>query len=412
MNAVRIEADVLVPGRGAPVPDGVLVSEGERITYAGAAAAAPETPHAEVVRAPVVMPGLWECHSHLGGLPPSDPVNFGRYATEPAAVRAARAVRDVQAALAGGVTSIREVGGLGVYIGRVIDEGTLSGPSIYAAGGVLSTTGGHTDIHDLPLAWVREWAEGGGDFRPCDGPAECAKAAREQLRKGARVLKLCASGGTLSVLDDPLHQQFTVAEMRAVVEVAGMAERVVAAHAHGKVGIMTALEAGVRTIEHGTYLDEEAADAMRETGAVLVATRSIQELLRTAPGLPPHVRRKAENSAAHHAEAIATAHAKGVTFAAGADIAISDPTHPFAWGNSAKELPLLVGLGLSPLEAIEAATANGPLTVGLQAPRSGQLAAGYDADFLTLAHDPVANIAVFDDPKTVTGVWKSGRRVA
>ena len=103
-------------------------------------------------------------------------------------------------------------------------------------------------------------------MRLADGPDECARAVREQLRRNAKVIKVCASGGVLSEVDDPVHQQFTVAELRAIVEVAGLADRVVAAHCHGKPGIMAALRAGVRTIEHGTYLDDECCDAMRETG--------------------------------------------------------------------------------------------------------------------------------------------------
>ena len=136
----------------------------------------------------------------------------------------------------------------------------LDGPAVYAAGSILSTTGGHADLHSYPLAWMNDFGhQRYGDMRLADGPAECMRAVREQLRRNARVIKVCASGGVLSEIDDPIHQQFTDAELRVIVEVAGLAERVVAAHCHGKPGIMAAIEAGVRTIEHGTYLDEEAA---------------------------------------------------------------------------------------------------------------------------------------------------------
>jgi imidazolonepropionase-like amidohydrolase len=156
-------------------------------------------------------------------------------------------------------------------LARAVAEGTVVDPSIYAAGTALSTTGGHGDLHSYPVSWVVDFGHIGGEFRLADGPAECARAAREQLRRNAKVIKIFASGGVLSELDHPIHQQFTGAELRAIVEVAGMAERVVAADCHGKAGTMAALEAGVRTIEHGTYLDEEAA-AMRETGTILVPT--------------------------------------------------------------------------------------------------------------------------------------------
>jgi imidazolonepropionase-like amidohydrolase len=183
----------------------------------------------------------------------------------------------LRAALDAGVTSVREVGGLGVHLARAVAEGTVEGPAVYAAGAVLSVTGGHGDLHSLPLPWMAEFAGWGGELRLCDGVDGCMKAAREQLRRNARLIKVCASGGVLSEVDDPIHQQFTAAELRAVVEVAALAERVVAAHCHGKPGIMAALEAGVRTIEHGTYLDEEACEAMRETGAILVTTGTVMQ---------------------------------------------------------------------------------------------------------------------------------------
>ena len=153
----------------------------------------------------------------------------------------------------------------------------MVGPHVYGAGSILSTTGGHGDLHSVPLPWMGDLCDSGAELRLADGPAECAKAAREQLRKGARLIKICASGGVFSELDHPIHQQFTLEEIRAVVEVATMADRIVAAHCHGKPGMIAALEAGVRTIEHGTYLDDEVCSAMKETGAILVPTRAIVE---------------------------------------------------------------------------------------------------------------------------------------
>ena len=220
------------------------------------------------------MPGMWECHGHLLGTRTFD---LGQLPLEPEALRAARCTRDLRAALDAGITSVRDVGGLGLYLARVVDEGVIDGPAIYGAGAILSTTGGHGDLHSFPLDWMRDYSAQGGMMRLADGPDECARAVREQLRRNAKVIKVCASGGVLSEVDDPVHQQFTVAELRVIVEVAGLADRVVAAHCHGKPGIMAALRAGVRTIEHGTYLDDECCDAMRETSAILVPTRTIIE---------------------------------------------------------------------------------------------------------------------------------------
>jgi imidazolonepropionase-like amidohydrolase len=404
----RIEADILIPGRGDPVPDGIVIIEDAVISYAGPAAQAPETPTATVTRAATVMPGLWDCHAHFLGVRGLD---LSRLPLEPVAVRAARATGDLRAALDAGVTSVREVGGLGVYLARVVAEGLIIGPHIYGAGAVLSTTGGHGDLHAYPLPWVTDFAHSANELRLADAPAECAKAAREQLRRNAKVIKVCASGGVLSEVDHPMHQQFTLAELRAIVEVAGMAQRVVAAHCHGKRGIMVALEAGVGTIEHGSYLDEECAAAMRETGAILVATRTIVTEIAESKAAPPFAQANLEELADRHAEAVAVAYKSNVTLAMGTDLALSGRHLPASWGRNGRELVLLVECGLSPLDAIEAATAAAPATLGPQAPRSGLLAAGYDADVITLDVNPLLDMTVFADPAHITGVWLAGERV-
>jgi imidazolonepropionase-like amidohydrolase len=405
----RIEAELLIPGHGDPIRDGVVLLDGASIVFAGPGAMAPEVPGVPVTRAVTVMPGMWECHGHLLGTKSFD---LGRLPLEPEALRAARCTRDLRAALDAGITSVREVGGLGVYLARAVAEGSVPGPAIYAAGAILSTTGGHGDLHAFPLDWIEDYARHASMMRLADGPDECAKAVREQLRRNAKLIKVCASGGVLSEVDDPIHQQFTMAELRAIVEVAGLADRAVAAHCHGKPGIMAALRAGVRTIEHGTYLDDECCNAMRECGAILVPTRTIiEDMLAFRDAVPPYAMAKLEAIADIHAQAVTRAYEHGVTIAMGTDIAMTGPGLPNAWGQNGSEPGYLVKLGLTPAEAIEAATASGPLTLGPQAPRSGQLAQGYDADVITLDADPLADIGVLADPAHVTGVWTGGRQV-
>jgi len=404
----RIEAGLLIPGRGEPVSDGVVVLDGGRVSYAGPAAGAPQTPQASQHRAAAVLPGLWDCHGHFLG---TRTLDLGRLPLQPLALRAARCARDLRNALDAGITSVREVGGLGVHLARAVAEGVLDGPAIYAAGAILSTTGGHGDLHSFPLPWMEDYARLEGTMCLADGEAACQRAVREQLRRGARLIKVCASGGVLSELDDPIHQQFTVAELRAIVEVAALAERPVAAHCHGKPGIMAALEAGVLTIEHGTYLDDECCDAMRESGAILVPTRTIIEDMLAADIAPDYATAKLRAVAELHAEAVARAHKAGVTIAMGTDIALTGTDLPNSWGRNGSELVHLVSLGMTPLQAIEAATATAPATLGRQAPRSGVLAAGYDADVITLDADPLADISVLAQPAHVTGVWTAGRQV-
>ena len=401
---VRIEANVLVPGRGEAVADGVVVMDGPVISFAGPSSDAPDTSDATVVTATTVMPGMWDCHAHLMG---ATSLDLTRMPLDSVQLRAIRAAADLRAALDAGITSIREVGGIGVHVARAVDEGTVVGPAIYAAGAILSTTGGHGDMHSYPLSWVHEMDDG----RLCDGPDDCARATREQLRLNAKLIKVCASGGVLSEVDNPIHQQFTVAELRSIVEVAGMADRVVAAHCHGKPGIMAAIEAGVRTIEHGTYLDDESAAAMRETGAILVPTRTIVEEIRESRAAPPYAQVKLDAIADIHRDAVALAHEAGVRVAMGTDLALRAGSGAGSWGRNGRELPLLGDCGFTALEAIETATASGPDTLGPQAPRSGQLISGYDADVITLDVNPLDDLSVFVKTEHITGVWRAGQRV-
>jgi len=406
--SVRIDADVLVPGRGEPIRDGAVVINGATITYAGAQAGAPAVDGDATFHVPAVMPGLWDCHAHFFG---AVDLNLMTVATTPLVASAARAVTDAAKALAAGVTSVRETGGLGLHLSRAIDEGSVSGPHIYSAGAILSMTGGHGDTHCFPLDWMDQLARQKMTFRLCDGVPECLRAVREQLRENARLIKVCASGGVLSEVDHPVHQQFSDDELRAIVEEAARADRVVAAHCHGKPGIVAALRAGVRTIEHGTYLDDETAAMMRDTGAILVPTRTIVEdmlALGEMGTVPDFAMRKLRALADRHLEALQLAISSGVRVAMGTDIVTSRDSLPAHWGANAAELVHLVKAGMSPLEAIEAATATGPDTLGPQAPKSGLLAAGYEADVIASTADPVLDISVLTDTANVTHVWKSG----
>jgi imidazolonepropionase-like amidohydrolase len=210
----------------------------------------------------------------------------------------------------------------------------------------------------------------------------------------------------MSELDHPIHQQFSDEEMRTIVDEAARADRIVAAHCHGKPGIMAALRSGVATIEHGSYLDEESADLMRKRGTVLVPTRFIvEQLLAMKSSMPDYAFRKLAAIAERHAEAMRIAIHQGVKIAAGTDIFVSGAA---MWGKNGLEASYLVRAGMTPLQAIEAATASGPATLGPQAPKSGLLAPGYDADLITLDADPLADISVLGNAERVTGVWKSG----
>jgi imidazolonepropionase-like amidohydrolase len=228
------------------------------------------------------------------------------------------------------------------------------------------------------------------------------------LRKNAKVIKICASGGVMSEVDHPMHQQFSHEEIVAIVEEAARAERIVAAHCHGKAGIMAALNAGVKTIEHGSFMDEEAADLMLEKGAIFVPTRFVvDQLLHMEEILPRYAYEKGLMVADAQAAAMKLAIARGVKIAMGTDIFVHGPMY----GRNGYEIKLLQDAGMTALEAIEAATANGPDTLGPQAPLSGQLADGYDADVIALDFNPLDDASGWGDPARVTHVWKAGARV-
>lgn len=397
---VRIEAELLIPGRGEPVTQGVVVLENGAIAYAGTETSAPDTPAAEVSLVGTVLPGLWDCHGHFVGLTKPD---ITQQLTEPVARQAARAVGDLRRTLMGGVTSVREVGGHGLDIQPAIAAGQVEGPTVYGAGRVLSTTGGHGDMHSIPLDLIHDLPHLG---ILCDGVPEVTKAVRTNLRKNARIIKICASGGVMSEVDHPIHQQFSHEELVAVVEEAGRAERYVAAHCHGKPGIMAALRAGVQTIEHGSYMDEEAADLMLERGAIYVPTRFVVDaLLGMENSMPRYAYEKIVMVSTHHAAALKLAIARGVKIAMGTDIFVSGDLY----GRNSLEIKLLQDSGMTALEAIETATANGPDTLGPQAPLSGQLRQGYDADVIAVDFNPLEDSSGWGDPDRVTHVWQGGR---
>lgn len=402
MGSVRVDAELLVPGRGTPIDDGSVVMEGARISYVGPTAEAPDADSVTSVQ--TVMPGIWECHGHFAGL--TDPDVLPGSLRTPVAAMAARATRDMKTLLMAGITSVREPGGHGIDIRHAVNDGSVLGPSIYSAGQILSTTGGHADVHAYPIDFVTNHPHALGAV--CDGVPECLKAVRHNLRRGADLIKVCASGGVMSEIDHPIHQQFSSEELKAIVEEAARAERGVAAHCHGKPGIMAAIEAGVTTIEHGSYLDEEAAAAMVETNTMLVPTRFvIAELLKMEEILPPHGYRKGVMVSEHHERAMKIAVAAGVKMATGTDIIISGAL----FKKATREIIYLIEAGLPPIDALEAATANGPDTLGPQAPLSGQLKEDYDADVIAIDFNPLEDWANWGDPDRVTRVWKHGELV-
>lgn len=398
MNKFRIEADTALNGTGEIVLNAAIVVENNKIQYFGEIEHAPSVD--QVYNVPVVMPGMWEAHGHFFGIKSitdmSNPM-----------VSAIRSTTEAYKTLMGGITSVREVGGYGIYLNKAIQEGAIRGPRIYGAGAMLSMTGGHADLHSMNLDVMKIVGKYFAEL--VDGVPECLKGTRKQLRNGAEIIKIHASGGVMSELDHPIHQQFSVEEMTAIVEEAKRADRAVAAHCHGAPGIRAAIEAGVTTIEHGTWLDEDLADQMIEKGIMLVPTIYVQRKLKLSlEHQPKYVQENVKKVFEQRMNATTMAIKKGVKIAMGSDIFYSNPKLHTDYGENAQELEYLVELGMKPQDAIIAATSHGPQTLGKMAPLSGQLKQGFDADILILGSNPVDDITILHKPDHLRGVIKAG----
>ncbi|PSR81544.1 amidohydrolase [Coniella lustricola] len=414
---IIINADLLIPGDGEPTSHTSLVVANKIIAWIGARSDVPDkytsAPH-RTYNVPYLMPGLWDVHVHFMGDGPSDsglPAYTGFVSVNPATA-GARLARGCWEAMQRGYTSLRDVAGFGCELAKAIADGEIVGPNIYSAGACLSQTAGHGDVFNMPADVVYQHlgvthTQGShfGTAVSClvDGVDECRRGVRLQLRRGARSIKVLASGGVMSRDDDLQYAQFSEEELAVIVKEAGRQGRSVAAHVHGKAGILAAVRAGVATVEHISFADQECIDLIKEKGTICVPTRFVTVLLESTggKGLEPSVWEKAKLAAAAHLTAYKLAIASGCTIAMGTD------TPPGL--NTAKELEYAVEAGMSNLEAIKAATVHGALTVGAQAPRTGQLKVGYEADLLGVMANPVEDVRVLQDKANIRWVWKGGK---
>ncbi|UNI18034.1 hypothetical protein JDV02_004331 [Purpureocillium takamizusanense] len=414
-----ITSNLLIAGDGEPLPNGAVVIEDKIIVWVGDEAEIPQKYMQGPQKShhvPYMMPGLWDVHVHfLDG--PTDPdeapaaIALESLCEHPAGT-GARLTKQCWDAIQLGYTSLRDCGGFGCEVAKVINDGGIVGPNVYSAGSYLSQTAGHGDIFALPpgdamlnlgIHHVTAGYWGSGFCLLVDGVDECRRAVRLQIRRGARCIKVFASGGVMSRDDSPLDQQFSHDELRVIVEEANRMGRGVAAHVHGKPGIIAAAEAGVTTVEHATFADRECIALLKEKGIMYVATRAVVARLVEGggEGLPSKVWEKVQLVNTNHLAAYKLAIESGLTIALGTDGRPGD--------DKAKELQHAVEAGMSNLEAIRAATVNGPLTLGNQAPRSGRLAVGYEADILGLLENPAEDVGVLQRREVIRWVWKGGR---
>jgi imidazolonepropionase-like amidohydrolase len=380
---------------GNYLADQTIWIEGDRIKAIGKAAdiSSQVPPGAKTIDLSnsTVLPGLIDCHTHLTYTP---------YMAGPAGLhisyprQALIGAHNARVTLEAGFTTVRNVGANGysdIALRDSIKAGEVIGPRILASGPALSITGGHGDENFLAPQF--NFSSDG----VADGVDGVTAKVRENIKYGADVIKFMATGGVLSEGDNPALAQYSPEEMKAIVDTAHGLGRKVAAHAHGALGIKYAVLAGVDSIEHGSYMNEEDIQLMKQHGTYLVPTLYLGDWLMdnlSTIGLTPNMIEKAKIVLPIARQNIAIAFKSGVKVAFGTDAAV------YPHGLNAREFAVMVKLGLSPLQSIQAATVNAADLLGWS-DRIGTLAVGKFADIIAMDGDPVADVRVLENVRFV-----------
>ncbi len=399
----------LIDGTGHdPISDAAVLIEGGRIRAVGVRAAVAVPQGAQVIEAQgmTLLPGLIDCHVHLA-------IRSGMSITDrvmtPPSLGLLYAVPNSRATLEAGITTVRDAGGTPAGVKMAVERGLFPGPRMLVAITILSQTGGHADGY-LPCGVNLRL----GNFADIphsvvDGVDEMRKRVREVLRAGADWIKLCTSGGVLSTADDPASPQFTIEEISAAVYEAGTHFKRAMAHAQSTIGIKNALKAGIASIEHGIWLDDEAIEMMKARGVYLVPTlvapRDVIAFAEATPGaLPEVVVQKARAVVADHSASIRKAIQAGVKIAMGTDSGVGPH------GRNARELGLMVEHGMTPMQAIVASTSEAAKLLHLDT-EVGTLEEGKMADLLLVEGDLLTNITAVEDQGKLALVMKGGQVV-
>ncbi|HXI90582.1 MAG TPA: amidohydrolase family protein [Blastocatellia bacterium] len=400
-ETVLIKAGKLVDVRsGRVLTDQAILIEGDRIKQVGPAQSIQVPAGARVIDLSnaTILPGLIDCHTHLTLEP-------GQTGYESLGISIPRealfGAKNAKLTLEAGFTTVRNVAAHGytdVALRDAINAGDVPGPRIDAAGPAIGVTGGHMDNSLLAPEYHHS------SESVADGvPALIAKV-REQVKYGADVIKIAATGGVLSKGDSPEATQFSDEEIRAVVAEAHRLGRKVAAHAHGAAGIKQAVMAGVDSIEHGSFIDDEAIRLMKEKGTYLVPTLYLADWFidnYQRLRVPAFMVEKAKVVMPAARQNIARAFKAGVKVAFGTDAAV------YPHGLNAREFAVMVKLGMTPMQSIQAATLNAADLLGWS-DRVGSIEAGRFADIIAVNGDPIADVTVLEH---VAFVMKSGQVV-
>ncbi|HET7012511.1 MAG TPA: amidohydrolase family protein [Streptosporangiaceae bacterium] len=349
-----------------------------------------------------ILPGFIDCHVHVM----VSGIDLVRRLQRPFSYPFFQAAKNLEATLDCGITTVRDAGGADLGIQRAVEDGLIDGPRLQIAISALSQTGGHGDGW-LPSG-ITTFLLSPHPGRPhgiADGPEEVRKRVREIIRAGANVIKVHTSGGVLSPRDSPKHAQFQPDELAALMAEAAAAGLPVMAHAQATDGIKNAVRAGVRSIEHGIYLDDEAIDMMLRAGTwlvpTLVAPQAVLNAVDTGSQLPEGVAAKAREVIDAHASAFARAAAAGVKIAMGTDTGVGPH------GSNLDELPLMAAGGMTPAQVLTATTKSAAELLRIS-DETGTIMPGKRADLVAVAGDP------FDLPKlksNIRAVYSAGRKV-
>jgi imidazolonepropionase-like amidohydrolase len=407
MTYTLIRNGTLLDGRGnLPVENGAVLVEDKKIIGVGRASEIilPETSYATVdAEGGFILPGFIDTHVHLM----LEGVDLQNRLSAPFSKRFYQAIPRMQRTLAAGVTTVRDAGGADLGLKQSVEDGLVPGPRMQISIAVLTTTGGHAD----------GWMPSGFDFpffpsypgNPdglCDGVEGVRRKVREVLRAGAEVLKVCATGGVLSPTDHPTFTQFSLNELKVIVEEGRFRNGVrVMAHAQGAEGIKNSVRAGIHSIEHGIFLDEEAIELMLENGTFLVPTLlaplAVLEVAEASGEMPEWGVKKSREVLEIHRENVAKAYQAGVKIAMGTDAGV------MPHGTNLRELGLLCDIGMTPMEVIQASTKVAAECLGWES-EVGTLEVGKYADLLITKTDPLASIRSLEDPANIPWVMKGG----
>jgi imidazolonepropionase-like amidohydrolase len=387
-------------GTGAAPAAGEVAVEGGRIVAVGSSGL--DGDEAVDLEGRTLLPGLFDCHTHVT----ISDVDMWRAVQRPFSNQFYEAARNLAATIGTGITSIRDAGGADLGIKEAVDDGLLTGPRMQISLVMLTQTGGHGDDWYPSGATVPFMiAHPGRPSGLIDGPDEARRKVRELVRMGATVIKVATSGGVLSPRDDPRHAHFRPAELETIVEEATAAGIFVMAHAQGADGIKNAVRAGIRSIDHGIYLDDEGIELMKSRGTwfvpTLVAPQGVIDAADAGVPLPPVVVDKARAVIEVHRAAFRHAVEAGVRIAMGTDSGVTPH------GRNLRELRLMVDGGMTPAAALEATTRSAAQLLGVDG-ELGTIEEGKLADLVVVTGDPLEVDTLAD---RIQSVWKAGERV-